>query len=521
MSFFSATFPFRRTHGKHRIIRIDLPIAQSVKILSFAVSYWKWLRSVVPDELLIFAVFVLSHLIVANYKPYSIVIIIYILFLVMVTKSITSSLWYATLGTLFFFKAKYFSIPFISGLAAGEGLTTETPFVYYISFSMILLALLLFSMLRTRKGASIVLPVFGEFILIAFFLLIGSVSSSLSAFSTVSWFSLFIVIEYALIFYISIIICSDKKIFRVTIQMIIAFVVLNALLIVLQKMNGGPIGIILEDTSLGAYGSFPVESPGFYRPGGIYFEPNLPASLINLVLPLSFYYFLTRTKWLIGITTKLVFFILLTALVYTGSRANWVIGFIAISTTAWYNRQKNTLSTIFTNPRIIVMMAIVLLLLLPTLFSRISSISTLFTDDAGGWQFRLRHMTIAKDIMSANVFGAGLDVFQYHILNHYPPAYYFSHFTAAHNLLAEVGSSTGFIGLGIFISFFVVVLYRLVNNFIGNNTAASGVNAALLIGYGTYLVSAQAYPWLFAPPLSELSWIILGCLYAKTAAVKK
>lgn len=406
-------------------------------------------------------------------------------------------------------------------MAAGEGLTTETPFVYYISFSMILLILLIFSILRARKGASVVMPVFGESVLLAVFLVIGSVSSVLSAFGTISWFSLFIMFEYVLLFYVSIIMCSDKKVFRLTIRMIIAFVALNALLIVLQKLRGGPIGIILEDISSGAFGRFPTETPGFYRPGGIYFEPNLPASLINLILPAALYFVLTHIKGLVGVVLRMSLLTLLAALIATGSRANWAIGVIAMSTTAWYYRQKNTLSTIFTNPRFIVMIAIVLLMLLPTIFSRISSIPISFTGDTGGWQFRLRHITIAKDIMSTNIFGVGLDVFQYHILDHYSPTYYFSHFTAPHNVLAEAGSATGFIGLGVFISFFVVVLYRLFKNFKGDNAAASGINAALLIGYATYLLSAQVYPWLFTPPLSELSWIILGCLYAKTAAIKK
>ena len=517
---FSVSFPFRRTHGKHRIIRIDLPIAQSVKILSFAVSYWKWLRSVVPDELLIFAVFVLSHLFVTNYKPYSVLIFLYASLLVIVTKDISSSLWYATLGTLLFFKAKYFSIPFISSAAVSAGLTTETPFEYYISFSLMLLALLIFSILRTRRGASVVLPLFWESILITLLLLIGSVSSSLSAFGAVSWFSLLIVVEYVLLFYVSIIMCSDKKVFM-SIRMIILFISLNALLIVLQKLRGGPIGIILEDVSSGAFGRFPTETPGFYRPGGIYFEPNLPASLINLILPAALYFVLTHIKGLVGVVLRMSLLMLLAALIATGSRANLAIGVIAISTTAWYYWHKNTLFTLFTNPRFIIIIAIVLLLLLPTIFSRVSSVPTSFTGDTGGWQFRLRHITIAKDIISTNIFGVGLDVFQYHILDHYSPTYYFSHFTAPHNVLAEVGSATGFIGLGVFISFFIVVLYRLFKNFKGDNTAASGINAALLIGYATYLLSAQVYPWLFTPPLSELSWIVLGCLYAKTAAIKK
>lgn len=405
-------------------------------------------------------------------------------------------------------------------MAAGEGLTTETPFIYYVSFSMILLVLLVFVILRTRKGNAVVVPLFKESMLLAAFLLIGSISSALSAFNSISWFSLVIIIEYVLLFYCSIIMCSDKKVFRTTIVMMLTFISFNALLILLQKIGGGPVGIILEDTSSGAYGRFLVESPGLYRPGGIYFEPNLPASLINLILPAALYFVLTHIKGLVGVVLKMSLLTLLAALIATGSRANWAIGVIAMLATAWYYRQKNTLSTIFTNPRFIVIMTIVLLLLLPTIFSRVSSIPTSLTGDTGGWQFRLRHMTVAKDIMSTNIFGVGLDVFQYHILDHYSPTYYFSHFTAPHNILAEVGSATGFIGLGIFTFFILVALSRLAKNIISKNAAPSGINAALLIGYGTYLLSAQFYPWLFAPPLSELSWIILGCLYAKTATVK-
>lgn len=485
-----------------------------MKSLSFLFSYLKKVTPLLPTECWLFLLFVAGNLFITNYKPYTLLLVGYTSILYIVTKSATRSVWYTLLGSLLFFKAKYFTIPYISQFAVTHGLNRETPFVYYIALWEILLTILAYLLIRNRHQLNIKRPIFIEFVLLVTLLIVGTLSSIQSSFSSVSWFSLWKLFEYIVLFFASVDLLSNTKILRTTLIMLLLFVAFNSSLIILQYLSGGPIGIALEDVSTGLFGRFVDELPGLYRPGGIYFEPNLPASLINIMLPISFYLGFGKKIIRNQNITRVVFAVLLMALMFTGSRTNWIIAFLSLTVSYIYLKKEGLLKKFSAHRYTVVLIIVALLLIMPMVIKRASTLGQALMDERGGWAFRLRHLTIAKEFMWERLWGVGIDGFQYQILDSYKPNYYFSHFTAPHNILAEIGSGFGIIGLGVFL-LFILYIYKRSWKLIKSKIGSPGLNMALLIGYTTYLLSAQFYPWLFVPPLSEISWIVLGGLYAR------
>lgn len=467
-----------------------------------------------PTECWLFLFFVAGNLFVTSYKPYTLLLVGYASILYIITKSATGAVWYTLLGSLLFFKAKYFTIPYISQFAASHGFQRDTPFVYYVAFWEILLAIIVYLLIRNRYQLNIKRPIFIEFVLLIILLIIGTLSSLQSSYGDVSWFSLWKMFEYIVLFFASVFLLSDTKVLRTTLITLLLFVFFNSSLIILQYLSGGPIGIALEDVSTGLFGRFADEIPGLYRPGGIYFEPNLPASLINIMLPISFYLSFGNRIVRNQNVTKIVFAVLLMALIFTGSRTNWIIAFLSLPVSYIYLKKEGMLKKISPHKYTIALIVVALLFVMPVMIKRASTLGQALMDDRGGWTFRLRHLTIAKEFMWERLWGVGVDGFQYQILDSYKPNYYFSHFTAPHNMLAEIGSGFGIMGLGVFL-LFVLYIYKRSWKFIKSKIDSTGLSMALLIGYTTYLLSAQFYPWLFAPPLSEISWIVLGGLYAR------
>lgn len=466
-----------------------------------------------PVEYWIFLLFVGGNLYITNNKPYVLLLAVYAGILYITNHNATISIWYTFLGSLLFYKAKYFIVPFVSQIAVSLGLNQETFFTYYVAFFDGLLILLVYFLFKNRQKLKMKTPVFIELLLLVFLLGVGALSSIYSQFDNVSWFSLARIFEYVMLFTTSMIMLSDQKVFRVTLSMVLTFISLNAVLIIVQKFLGGPVGIVLEDVSTGMFGRFADEIPGLYRPGGIYFEPNLPASLINMILPLVFYLSFGLKTFINQKMTKVIFVLLVIALIFTGSRANWIIGLIALTLSYAYLNNKKRLTKLTLHKRTVVAIIVLCIFILPIITQRASTIGQALNDKRGSLAFRIQHLTMAKEFMLARLWGVGVDGFQYQILDSYKPGDYFANITAPHNILAEVGSGFGVVGLGIFLLFILLVYKRLIP-LVNSKNNASGLNMVLLIGYSTYLLSAQFYPWLFAPPLSEISWIFLGGLYA-------
>lgn len=522
----------RQSIRRCRTIPEDSGVFPTVRNQLFSFSYSSSIRAALSNSYLIknaksfiipnvaFILFFLGSVAITNYRPYAVLVIVYVGLLFYISHNLTAAVWQGFVGTLLFYKAKYFIVPFVSELAVRYGLDALTPFVYFVTFADVLLIVLFYLLLRQRDHhpnfAS--KPLLFLSLSMALLLCIGALSSVYSHFPEVSWFGLARLAQYFVIFFLALHIFKDRFQLLVTASNILIFVVGNSLLILLQKIHKGPLGLAIEDFSSGSLGRFSDENTSLYRPGGIYFDPNLPATLVTLFLPLTMLIAIKYSPK--SYAYALPFFVLLGALFSTASRANWIVALVSVLITLLLIPRKIMDERRAQLKRIGMVLVIGMFSQVGLLVDRLASLAVAM-DESGGVPFRLRHLQIAYQFMISHPLGVGIDVFQYQILQRFNPSYYFYHFTSAHNILAEVAAGLGVFGLLLYLLMqakivtviIISVLHhkRLINQGRFNFTQLMVIGLGL--GYVSYLASAMFFPWLFAPPLSEVAWLVLAMLY--------
>jgi hypothetical protein len=479
------------------------------------------IRKWVNPESLAFLGILIGSLFITSYKPYLLLLAAYIGVVYFFSLNSVNAVWQGFISALLFYKAKYFVFPYASNLALSYGLTAETPIVYHVTFADVMLIVLLYVVLRNRRSTEQpTSPHLKKIALTAGALLVwGALSSLWSHFAGVSWFSLFKLAEYIVIFFVALHVFGDKQIRAATLRNILLFVFFNAGLIILQKFHGGPLGFAAEDFSTGSFGRFADENTSLYRPGGIYFEPNLPATLMVLFLPVVTWFSVVKSKQSLWFFAP--FCMLLFAIVATASRVNWMITALLLVIIYLILPKKIKLDRSNQLKKIGLLLGLGALIELPLIVSRLGSLGVAFSEESGGYSFRLRHLQLAYEFMQKSLFGVGIDVFQYQLLETLNPERYYFHFTSAHNVLAEVAAGLGAIGFGIYCLLLLLIfknLTHVLSDFWRQGrysliTLQSGIPVFLSLGYIGFWVSSMFFPWLFAPPLTEISWIVLALIY--------
>jgi len=339
------------------------------------------------------------------------------------------------------------------------------------------------------------------------------ISSSLSQFPSVSWFSLYQFIKYIVIFYIAQPILKDNKLLKKTFEIIIAFVTLNAILVILQFLSQGPLGLGVEDF-WHPLGQFADESKSLYRPGGFSSDPNLTASLIGITLPMTLVLGFTRnsfSKHLLALSV----FVSSIAIFFTSSRTALFVSILTVIITLYYLTKTQTihLSTKI-KKRIVAGVMLMASLGAPVAIHRFTSSIQGF-QSIGGLTYRTRQVKMALNFMNHYPFGVGLNAFQYAVLLNYLPQDYLYNPAPAHNLFAQLGSSLGYVGLGLF-TFWIIISFKeriLIYNL--SSKQKQPIVLSLILGSLSYLLVSQGFPWLIRSPISEMFWIISAGIYAQ------
>lgn len=483
----------------------------------------KFLRSIyiyVANNYLVIGAFLLMTLInllfVTN-KLYLIFSILFFIINLILIRDVVRTTWLVYVSMLLFNFSKTFTIDY-GNPSYYLNLIGEIPNItYFVSFAdgilLILLYLILFKQVKIRK----LFPPISSFEVLAIvFVSIVMISANYSVIPSVAWFFSFQVVKYLVVFYVAAVLAiQEKGILRDTIVLFLLFCLLNAALIIFQKIFGGPIGLKIEN-GFSLYGKYADESTSLYRPGGMYWDPNLTATLLSMIIPVSVVDFLTTTSESKKRVSVLLISIFSIALLFTASRAVWVITAILILLSVIYLKK----ISLFVKPKInsyalYATFGIFLLLFGQLFISRLKSLGSTLTDERGGLQYRLSHIVLSTDLMLKRPFGVGMNVFQYAILDRYDPYEYFSDSTAAHNLFAEIGAGAGIIGLFFFCLLLGRYGYMLWTFMFGQKNSTK---KPLLIGsiflIAAYLLSAQFYPLLFSTMITTFFFIISGILYA-------
>jgi len=467
-------------------------------------------QKVLEKESLIIAVFIFFSIFNTLLRPYLLMIFLLLIGLYLISKDIVKSVWLGFLVIMLFYRAKYFVKPI-------EINDFEAIITYFVEFSDGLLILLLYLIARKRiilernkvKSNSFLNIEILSFLIIT----LGIISSWFSKMSGVAWFSLLQLIKYFVIYYLGRIILINRKIKKVTIEVIFLFVLFNGLLIILQKINGGPLGLSIESINrFSTYGLFAAESISLYRPGGITTSPNLLASIFGMIIPMLFVLGLTKNKfnkvfvWLCLVSSVL-------ALIFTLSRAIWIlVGIMLPVIYLWLKKKKQLQAPILIKKYGKKVGFLLIMLLIPFMLDRLISLKEAFGSYGTGI-YRVRHLLMAKDFMLKNSFGIGLNVFQYEIIDQYEPEYFFYDSSPAHNLIAQVGAGMGMVGVVLFLWLFWKIFKKHLVDFV--RTRYNPLHQGIILAVISYILILQIHPWLLKRPIAGLFWILAGFNYEK------
>ena len=465
---------------------------------------------VLEPESWLYILFILASLKITAYRPYLILIFLFILGLYLVSRNLTPSVWLVFVGSLFFRKAKFFARAYPAPEAFLK-LADEPVVYFFIAFSDALLLLFLYIFRRVKLAKFKKVFKASDWLLLLL-VLWGMVTSCLSKLPEVSWFWLGQLTKYIVIFYLASLVFKSSSWAKKTIEFILVFSLFNALLIVLQKLSGGPLGLAVEE-NLRIYGRFADESRSLYRPGGISWDANLSASMIGMVLPLLVLLATIKNNY-----NKLFLWISLlisnVALVLTASRAVWLGAFVLLMILYKKVLAKRRLVFPYLVRRYWVFSLVLLALFLgPMVVDRLGSLGET-VKHRGGAIYRWRHLVMAFKLFLDQPWGIGLNVFQYQILDKFKPEYFMHDSTPAHNLFAQVGVSLGLPGLVIF-GMFLARLLKKAWFVIKDSEKHSLLSIGLAFAVFSYLLFSQIYPWFLMTPISELFWLLAGAFYAE------
>lgn len=463
----------------------------------------------------VFVIFIILSMNVGTLKLYLLLIILLVGAVYLINQQLINSIWLSFIGVYLLRQSKLFVRPHVVPESFMELGLRQPETVFFIAFADALLILLIFLLVRRRfriKDKSFKLISSFPHILLLAMLLIGAIASWFSPLPEVSWFWLLQLGKLFTMAFLAMVLTQDRVMAKKTLEVIFIYGLFLASLVVLQKMNGGPIGLAIEERYTQYAGRFADESPGLYRPGGIFWDANLASSILIMFLP-SWLIFSLKKGWFNQGFMMACFFIGSLALILTASRAAWVIGALLIMMSYQFviKKIKVTFPTwIKKYGWIAALLSIVLLM--PMVLTRLVSLGQVLQKD-GGAVYRLRHLQMAIYFLITRPFGLGINVFQYEILNHWSPKFYLYDSTPAHNLFAQVGAAFGVSGLLVFIKFVFTLLKQ------GHQWLMSKQNIltkGLIIGCFGYLLASQFYPWWLTIPISGIVWVLLGTAYAQS-----
>ncbi|HUS60180.1 MAG TPA: O-antigen ligase family protein [Nevskiaceae bacterium] len=269
----------------------------------------------------------------------------------------------------------------------------------------------------------------------------------------------------------------------------------------LQVLHRGPLGRDIEQ--LGAlfspYGHVAAEDITLLRAQGTFDHPNTLASFISTLLP---FVVLKIFDPQISKNEKRIFwisfFVGLLGLLFSASRAAWVVAFLAMLFLGFFlhRRKKLKISKNWILATLILFLVFFPLLILP----RIISLYQGFEQYGSGY-YRLDLIKKAIVLAKRHPLGIGLGVFPAALI--YEFGEFFTYPAPVHNILVQVWAATGILGLISFLLFLIFTYKRFSLTF-----PKSGAFFATL----SFLGVASFYPFLLAPNIFEYFWLFLGIM---------
>ena len=467
-------------------------------------------------ETVIIAIFMLIQLIIGPNRIFLVAIIVLLAALYKYSRNFLNALWLGFLATLPFARGRYYEFIVLpqSMIGASEDLTFSIPILFSDALLVVIIYLLLSRYNKYRTKYSVSLSEIMIFISLFTFFIIAAISTYFSSIPFTSSYFYLQLGKLAIIFIISLIIFSDKQAIKKTFQILLLFVIANALLVVLQYLNRGPLGLIVEDLS-NLYGVFASESRSLYRPGGFSADPNIAATIFAVFIPIILLNTLaTKKKW--NVVAWVGIGIIFTALVITASRSAWAVAVLSVLITVWFLRKQKKLYVPAYLQSYWKILAVTFLILFgPFIANRLSSLGNVFQHEGGG-TYRIRHLEVGWHYLKNEPYGVGVGLFPFSMALDFPMEETGLRPTLPHNIFTQIGAEMGFVGLLTFIVFLWLLIRRPLSLLSSGMRSVNPFYFSIFLGFISLFLLNLVFPWFLHPSIGWLFWI-LGAYVHKLA----
>lgn len=462
-------------------------------------------KSIEAKEIILFLIFILTNFLFNRLLLQGVVIFLYIIALYLVNKNLTKSLWLVLISTIFFSLGRYFPFKFSTPFSED----VEAYKVFGVCFTDAVYILLLYWLKRSAQ--SIKMRISWADLIIGFIVFLAVVSSYFSPHSDIAWFNLLQLLKLIALFYLSRIIFWKKDYAKMTMIFMLIYLFLNSVLMILQKIHGGLLGLIVENYFM-KYGNYAQDSPGLFRPGGMSWDSNFSAAYLSMGFVFLVTLLVYNSRFL---NKKIIPFLLClfaVAIIISASRGSWIaiilISFLIVAINLFQSKKKIDQ---YLKPKIIVPILLFVVFFGGFIVQRFYQ----FTSEMGQSTIntRLIHLKLGFFLSLNNPIGTGPDTFQYELMSTFKPKEYLFDSTPAHMMLGELLGDFGIFGTIAFISLFYLVLRKSLFYKKKNHQLQLAERSGFFYMIITYLFLAQIYPLLFSFQISAIFWIVLGALY--------
>jgi len=460
------------------------------------------------SETFIAIAFTIASMFIGPNKFYLIALVIAIFLMYLTNHNFLQTIWIMFLTILTFHRGRIYPITVV--LASYWNNSYDLTYNMEILFSDLIITLLIYGLI-SRKGTTalkINVPASFKYLVgsIICYITIAALSVANSQFFNTSIYFYIQLIKMIMIFFISIIMFSQKTTKQKSLQILYFITCLNAGLVIAQYLHGGPFGFAIEDMS-SLYGWRTLEDPNLYRPGGLFSDPNISATMFVCSLPFLITNILNSKK------NQLIFHWLvlgaaLIALIITNSRTAWAVAFLIFLyfiKNIIVETKKHTSSRPFRYA--LVGLAICVGVFIIPIIKRVASLEGTF-EIGGSGKYRLIHMNIGYQQTMKHLFGTGIGTFPYQMAFDFPINQVGVTPDIPHNFVAQVGSETGIFSI---VSMCFIIIIVLSANKIRSNNKFEIRKYTLPIA--SLLILMQFYPWYANSKTMTWFWILLSLRY--------
>lgn len=378
-------------------------------------------------------------------------------------RDIKTALWLTFLFFLPFEKGK----GFVFELVPASFIPWDNPVSYHFTatFADVAFAALLLFLFREeiRSGWQRVKGrLRREDVFLFLFLGTGVISLAFSFYPAVSFLNFLKLSRMVAVFFVARQLLANRGIVENTVSLLAASLFFQGAWTTAQFLLRRPLGRSIEQfgTLFSSYGQTAVEEAGLFRPQGTFVHPNALASFLGVLIIFFAVLLLTKGR------KQLKQYVLLPslalgslALVFSASRAAWIVVFgLLIFALGYLYRKKQLLLEAWLRGAV-VRLSLILLVLIPFLIlPRMISLYQAFgTYGSGYYRFDLISRSI--DLVQRFPLGIGLGMFPAALVYEFPFEPFFGFPTPPHNIVSQIATEMGILGL-VFFGLFLLYAYE-------------------------------------------------------------